>query len=617
MQLFIDTETHLVEPGAWVPRLVAIGYMAMDNGQAIERGILARDEAREWVASALDLAMLGGCRLIAHFAPFDLAVLANAWPELLPLVFAAYERGAVGCTWVREQLGDIATEGHVHRRKGWYSLEQLADRRLGMRLEKDHRRLTYAALDGVPVAEWPAEYRDYLNDDVTALARCWANQEEARGHEPDLFCDEDAQARAYFALYLSSAWGITTDAAKVQALAAQVLSGRGELEQRLQASGVVRKDGSRDMKVLRELVIKALGDQAPRTAKGAVSTDADTIETAAPFDPVLATYQQYQADANVLSTFLPQLERGAVAPLHPRYGLVVSGRTSASDPNIQQMPRKPGVRECFVPRPGRLFAACDYDALEMRTLAQVLLWTVKRSRLAQLLNEGLDPHLDVAAQILGVPYQDALARKAAHDGEIKSIRQLAKAQNFGLPGGMSASTFVSYAHGYGVQLSVERSEALRAQWLRAWPEMQEYFQLISSIVGPLEGTILQFVSRRKRARCGFCDGANTLFQGLAADGAKAAVWAVQREAYALPGSALYGSRLVAFVHDELILEVPEAQAPEAAERLREVMVGAMQAYTPDVKITASPVLMRYWSKEAEELRDDKGRLLAWPQEVRQ
>ncbi len=109
---------------------------------------------------------------------------------------------------------------------------------------------------------------------------------------------------------------------------------------------------------------------------------------------------------------------------------------------------------------------------------------------------------------------------------------------------------------------------------------------------------------------GFCDGANTLFQGLAADGAKNALFRVAHECYVDQGTALFGTRPVVFVHDEIIAEVPADIAHEASERLAVVMCQAMAEYVPDVPITAKPALMERWLKAAEPVYAN-GRLVPW------
>ena len=144
-----------------------------------------------------------------------------------------------------------------------------------------------------------------------------------------------------------------------------------------------------------------------------------------------------------LGTEIKALKRGEI---HARYDSFKSnGRTGTSDPmNTQNLPRAGGERECFVPRPGFLFADCDEDMLELRTWAQACLETVGQSTLADALNSGVDVHLDTGGEILGgVPYEEMKARKK--ETKVKEARQSAKPVNFMLPGGGGAERLVDAA----------------------------------------------------------------------------------------------------------------------------------------------------------------------------
>lgn len=341
----------------------------------------------------------------------------------------------------------------------------------------------------------------------------------------------------------------------------------------------------------------------------------------------------------LLKTFIPVLLQGTQVPINPRWNvLVASGRTSCSKPNLQQLPRKGGVRECFVPRPGYVYIGADYSFVELCTLAEVCYALFGYSKLGDAINAGLDPHLDFAADLLDISYEEAEARFEAGDPLLIEMRQASKAANFGYPGGLGAESFREYARAtYNVVLTPARAEELRAMFYRKWPEVRQYHRYIGEMSNDShEFTIKQLYSDRKRAGCTFTSGANTLFQGLAADGAKLAGWMLMRECYLeapyenlrydkllapvrgaidilrLHGaSPLYGSRPVVFNHDENIAESPEAAAPEAADRLAHVMVECMQVYTPHVKIRSEAVIMKRWLKGAKSVRDESGRLQVW------
>jgi hypothetical protein len=177
---------------------------------------------------------------------------------------------------------------------------------------------------------------------------------------------------------------------------------------------------------------------------------------------------------------------------------------------------------------------------------------------------------------------------------------------------MVPRTFVEYAAGYGVKITLQLAEQLHTNWKRKWPEMERYFTIIKGMIGPAgTGTIVQSGSKRIRGDVGFCAAANSRFQGRAADGAKEALWRCAVEMYTgertdgKPGvSPLWGSRTVVFMHDEIIAEVPIEGAAEAAERLGEIMREAMQGWVPDVPIKCGPVMMKKWFKGAKAVRVD-------------
>jgi len=107
---------------------------------------------------------------------------------------------------------------------------------------------------------------------------------------------------------------------------------------------------------------------------------------------------------------------------------------------------------------------------------------------------------------------------------------------------------------------------------------------------------------RLRNRAGYCARHNTLFQGLASDGAKLAMWKLWRAGY----------RIVNFIHDEFLIEVPEdSNLKEHAERIEQLMVEGMRLVVPDVAIRVEYSASDRWSKSAKKKVDRKGRLLVY------
>lgn len=111
------------------------------------------------------------------------------------------------------------------------------------------------------------------------------------------------------------------------------------------------------------------------------------------------------------------------------------------------------------------------------------------------------------------------------------------------------------------------------------------------------------ITGRLRCGCSYTQALNTPFQGLAADGAKLALFDLMRRGYCV----------AAFIHDEIIIEVPADDDLDAhARELVNIMVRSMQRVCPDVSIACGPVVaMTRWSEDAVVTRDEQGRLKAW------
>jgi DNA polymerase-1 len=204
-------------------------------------------------------------------------------------------------------------------------------------------------------------------------------------------------------------------------------------------------------------------------------------------------------------------------------------------------------------------------------------------------------------------YAEALAWKKAGRLEIKEARQQAKALNFGLPGMMGVPKFRIYAwKSYRVRFTEEQAHELKALWLAEYVEQRPYWAWVDRATA--NGALQQFVSKRVRGRVSGPAAANTIFQGLAADGAKFAAVLLSAAGYTgeIPydvpstvqeAAAVYhGCRPVLFLHDEVIAEVPEEKATICAEAQSTIMKYAMTLHVPDVRIGCKPVLMRRWAK---------------------
>ena len=651
-----DCETFMIENGGGAPPLVCFGWTKYDSEtDKSESGILHHtDDITGFLREAFQETIRKNGRVVNHNIPFDFAVICHAKPELLSDIFELYDRRIVEDTMLREQLFDIA-KGELKRNK--YSLKALAKKRLDIDMDKVTWRTGYDNLYDVPLSRWPEGAKQYAIDDTQIAIDVYMDQrrEMLEDDESGEVPNSVEQARAHWALNLMTTWGVRTDGAKVSVFKRELEIRLAAFEKALKKVGFIRENGTKDLKAIRQFLE---GVQLPpdvelsRTATGAISTSATAIddlldalgerlvpdkkkdgklpvdwalELAKKADKVhaLELLAWHTSTQKLLSTYIPPLEQGARYPINARYRpLVETGRASCSSPNLMNLPKEPGVRECYVPRSGFVFCSVDYEALELHTLAQACITLVGHSRLAEALNEGIDPHLSLACEHLlqGVSYSEGKSiRKDQEHPRYKEVvhaRNVSKCANFGLPGGLGIAKLVQFCKSSGIEITEEQARDLKQAWLRQWPEMRDYFRMISSSLayddeGEEFTQVSQLVTSRVRGKTRYTAACNSYFQGLAADLAKEACYSVAKACYVKgENDILYGSRSVVFIHDEIIMEHPEETAHERAFEQSRLMVEAGKPFCPDVPLKAEPALMRYWTKDAIDVYEN-GRLVPW------
>lgn len=620
----IDTETYLIR-GNNTPPLVCLSY-AVQNAQGVRCGVATgRDVRAVWEA-----ALKSPMPLVLHNASFDFTVLMRAFPDLAPLMFRAMEAGRVRDTKIRERLHKIAQGGTGDGaeitasggRVGKLSLAGLTWKYLGLDLSAKKQegavRHHYDELAGQSADTWPREAVDYAAlDALTTLMVFRAQEADIPAEE---LVDEFPQVRADFALSLMATEGIRVDQAAIGGVEDALTALVEDEKQALVDAGILRATGAVDTEAVKGIVERAFvaqGREVPKTDSGEVSCAKDALEGTE--DPRLARLVAYKEAVKLRDTYVPALRAAHKLDgrLRTSYQVLMqTGRTSSKEPNLQNLPRRGGLRDCFVAGEGRVLVLCDYAAAEMRTLAQCVLDLCgKRTPLLHMYQErpDYDPHAHFGGFLLGLEYDEMRARLKAGDKEAKAMRQRAKPANFGYAGGMGAQTFIAYAAQYGVALTLDEAQELKDKWVQLY-EMRAWFNEADR-ASKAEGVVVPR-SQRKRGRVNYTQACNTPFQGLAADFAKRALFNVCRECYAEPASPLYGCRPLVFIHDEIILEAPEARGHEAAMRLKALMEEAQAYYCPDVPPCAEPALARRWLKDAEPVWVE-GRLVPWePQKAK-
>ena len=241
--------------------------------------------------------------------------------------------------------------------------------------------------------------------------------------------------------------------------------------------------------------------------------------------------------------------------IYPDYDSIKkTGRTGCKRPNIQNPPRRPGIRNCFLPKRNHVFVDADYSSIEMYTQAYYLKTLYGESNMYDQLQLGKDLHIFVGSSIYNV----------SEDNVDSQQRQSSKIANYGFLSGMTAQTFVDYSKQLGAKFTLDEAKFIRAGWVKAYPEIEQHW-----LRSYKEKTFISD-SGFVRANCGSTHWLNTHFQGKAAEGAKLALWLLYKEK--IPS--------VAFIHDQIILESPIDLAHDHAKALKRCMEEGMKLVCP-------------------------------------
>jgi len=248
-----------------------------------------------------------------------------------------------------------------------------------------------------------------------------------------------------------------------------------------------------------------------------------------------------------------------------------AGRMSATDPNVQQVPRGKAYRACVRPGPGRVLVKADYAQIELRLAAQI----APDERLVEAFQRGDDLHTVTARTVLG------------KTDVTKADRQAAKAVNFGLLYGMGAKGLRQYAaEEYGVQWTEQEAAAVRGRFFAEYRGLQAWHR--SQTDGEVETRTV--AGRRRLGVERFTEKLNTPVQGSGADGLKAALGILWETRDRAPGAAP-----ILVVHDEIVVECDRGQADEARAWVVDAMRSGMETVLHRVPAEVEATICADWS----------------------
>ena len=313
-----------------------------------------------------------------------------------------------------------------------------------------------------------------------------------------------------------------------------------------------------------------------KTATGQPSTDEDVLQELAADYPLPKLLLEYRALTKLKSTYtdkLPTMVNARTGRVHTTYSqaTAVTGRLASVDPNLQNIPVRTAegrrIREAFIAPAGRVLVSADYSQIELRIMAHLS----EDPALLEAFHQGADIHRATAAEIFGVPPAEVTPDQ----------RRYIKAVNFGLIYGMGA-------FGLASQLNIERGAAQQYidRYFARYPGVAAYMQRTRELAHE-QGFVETVFGRRlflpdinagggPRRAAAERAAINAPMQGTAADLIKLAMIGVQAHI----DHAGLGTRLIMQVHDELVLEVPEAELADILRDLPGLMTRVAELRVP-------------------------------------
>jgi DNA polymerase-1 len=326
-----------------------------------------------------------------------------------------------------------------------------------------------------------------------------------------------------------------------------------------------------------------------KTPSGAPSTDEEVMQKLAEDYPLPKVLLEYRSLSKLKSTYtdkLPKMIDPNTGRVHTNYAqaVAITGRLASNDPNLQNIPIRTAegrrVREAFIAPPGSVIVSADYSQIELRIMAHLS----GDENMLRAFADGIDIHRATAAEIFAVSADEVSSEQ----------RRYAKVINFGLIYGMSA-------FGLAGNLGIERSAAQMY--------IDKYFQRFSGVRQFMDDTKMQAKARGyvetvfgrrlwlteinspngPRRQGAERAAINAPMQGTAADLIKLSMIAVQ----GWLETDKMQSKMVMQVHDELVLEVPEAELDVVKQKLPALMAGVAELKVP---LTAEVGVGKNWDE---------------------
>jgi DNA polymerase-1 len=364
--------------------------------------------------------------------------------------------------------------------------------------------------------------------------------------------------------------GIALDASAVDSLYAEYKGLLKDIERDLEKYfGDVQLEGEGSEAALLE-ALQMIGVPLHRKTKtGKLSTNRFALQEFEDDFPEIATLLEYRRVQKFLSTYIGPMRGRDVVHTSFRQCEAWTGRMSSARPNLQNLPKRAGreVRRPLVARDGYKLVACDFDGIEARLLA----YYMNDERYKQFFRDGSDPHAWMASEIHGGEPSDYAK---GTDGEAK--RNAAKNTLFAITYGAGAPRVADMN-----QIPKAEAKALISKIKTSLPKYRKLMGRIRKKV-QYQGYVSTLMGRKQMINKDKAYvGLNALIQGTAADIMKQGVVNIEKE------FKDEDVRLLLVVHDEAVVEAPEAVADDVLQRTCAAMAEAGGEIDPPLAVSGA------------------------------
>ena len=306
----------------------------------------------------------------------------------------------------------------------------------------------------------------------------------------------------------------------------------------------------------------------------AQSTNKNILRHLAKKTPIAKKILEYRELNKLLNTYItPMCSSIKWAGNYNQTG-TMTGRYSSSKPNMQNIPTRTPlgkeIRSCLMAEYGYKLIISDLSQIEPRLYA----FFSKDPKLQHIFNVGLDFHTAITRNIYGLMYSQEPTKEQRFVGKTVGLATLYGARTRRLQ---------ETLFNFGVDLPYIKANNIRNSIIKAFPAAWDWATKMNS-----NGSRMPYVETLLKRRIPVCPGmniVNTLIQGSCADILKVCLYNVHQSEYTI----------IATVHDEIIVQVPEDYAIDDVESIKDLMQNSV--VLKGIPIIADTKLADNWGEK--------------------